>query len=92
MQDDSILLSGGASDCKLYVTDVKKQVPVKSYPGHQGHIYSIFAWDSGMFASACQDGVTRLWDIRQSECIHAITSRSSSKKRIFRENFLISIK
>jgi WD40 repeat protein len=36
MQDDSILLSGGAGDCKIYVTDIKKQVPIKSYGGHQG--------------------------------------------------------
>lgn len=81
MQDDSILLSGGAGDCKLYVTDVKKQVPIKSYTGHQGHIYSIFAWGSSTFASACQDGTTRLWDVRQSECIHAIAPRSSSENR-----------
>jgi hypothetical protein len=38
MQDDSILLSGGAGDCKLYVTDVKKQIPIKSYTGHQGKL------------------------------------------------------
>jgi hypothetical protein len=36
MQDDSVLLSGGAGDCKIYVTDVKKQAPIKSYGGHQG--------------------------------------------------------
>lgn len=36
MQDDSILLSGGAGDCKLYVSDLKKQMPMKSYAGHQG--------------------------------------------------------
>ncbi len=36
MQDDSILLSGGAGDCKIYVTDVKKQMPIKSFSGHQG--------------------------------------------------------
>jgi hypothetical protein len=36
MKDDSILLSGGAGDCKVYVTDIKKQTPIKSYAGHQG--------------------------------------------------------
>ena len=36
LKDDSILLSGGAGDCKVYVTDVKKQTPIKSYSGHQG--------------------------------------------------------
>jgi hypothetical protein len=36
LKDDSILLSGGAGDCKVYVTDVKKQTTIKSYSGHQG--------------------------------------------------------
>ena len=36
LTDDSILLSGGAGDCKIYVTDVKKQTPIKSFNGHQG--------------------------------------------------------
>ena len=36
LKDDSILLSGGAGDCKIYMTDVKKQTPIKSYSGHQG--------------------------------------------------------
>ena len=36
LKDDSILLSGGAGDCKIYVTDIKKQIPIKTYSGHQG--------------------------------------------------------
>ena len=36
LKDDSILLSGGAGDCKIYVTDVKRQIPIRSYSGHQG--------------------------------------------------------
>jgi hypothetical protein len=36
LKDDSILLSGGAGDCKVYVTDIKKKTPIKSYGGHQG--------------------------------------------------------
>jgi hypothetical protein len=36
LKDDSILLSGGAGDCKVYVTDVKKQTTIKSFSGHQG--------------------------------------------------------
>jgi hypothetical protein len=36
LKDDSILLSGGAGDCKVYVTDIKKQTTIKSYSGHQG--------------------------------------------------------
>lgn len=41
MQDDSILLSGGAGDCKIYATDVKKQTVIKSYSGHEGNYKNI---------------------------------------------------
>jgi len=37
MQDEGILLSGGAGDCAIYMTDVKKQTVVKNFPGHQGN-------------------------------------------------------
>ncbi|CAF1114822.1 unnamed protein product [Adineta steineri] len=75
VKDDSVLLSGGAGDCKVYVTDVKKQTPIKSFSGHQGHIYSLFTWDAYNFVSASQDGTSRLWDIRQPECINVIAPR-----------------
>jgi WD40 repeat protein len=78
LKDDSILLSGGAGDCKVYVTDVKKQTTIKSYSGHQGHIYSLFAWDACSFVSGSQDGTSRLWDIRQPECVNVIASRPSN--------------
>ncbi|CAF0942016.1 unnamed protein product [Rotaria sordida] len=78
LKDDSILLSGGAGDCKVYVTDIKKQIPIKSYIGHQGHIYSLFAWDACNFVSASQDGTSRVWDIRQPDCINVIAPRPSN--------------
>ncbi|CAF3551445.1 unnamed protein product [Rotaria sordida] len=78
LKDDSILLSGGAGDCKVYVTDVKKQTPIKSYSGHQGHIYSLFAWDACSFVSGSQDGTSRLWDIRQPNCVNVIAPRPSN--------------
>jgi len=78
LKDDSILLSGGAGDCKVYVTDVKKQTPIKSFAGHQGHIYSLFAWDACSFVSASQDGTSRLWDIRQPDCVNVVAARPSN--------------
>ncbi|CAF2060965.1 unnamed protein product [Rotaria magnacalcarata] len=77
-KDDSILLSGGAGDCKVYVTDTKKKTPIKSYSGHQGHIYSIYTWDACNFVSASQDGTSRIWDIRQPECVNVIAARPSN--------------
>ncbi|CAF0819321.1 unnamed protein product [Adineta ricciae] len=78
LTDDSILLSGGAGDCKVYVTDVRKQTPIKSFNGHQGHIYSLYTWDACSFVSASQDGTSRIWDIRQPDCVHVIAPRSSN--------------
>ena len=88
LKDDSILLSGGAGDCKIYVTDVKKQTSIKSFTGHQGHIFSLYTWDTCNFVSGSQDGTVRLWDIRQPDSITVIPARSSSiqsqqKKRSF---------
>ncbi|CAF0755787.1 unnamed protein product [Didymodactylos carnosus] len=78
LRDDSILLSGGAGDCKVYVTDVMKQTPIRNYAGHQGHIYSLFAWDACSFVSGSQDGTSRIWDIRQNECVNVIAPRASN--------------
>ncbi|UJR37530.1 hypothetical protein I4U23_030232 [Adineta vaga] len=78
LKDDSILLSAGAGDCKTYVTDVKRQTIIKSYSDHQGHIYSLFAWDACSFVSGSQDGTSRLWDIRQPECVAVIPPRPSN--------------
>lgn len=36
--DDSMLLSGGAGDCKIYLTDVQKKTPISSFNGHQGKV------------------------------------------------------
>ena len=78
-KDDSMLLSGGAGDCQVYLTDVNKQQTVKSFAGHQGHIYSLFTWDNYSFVSASQDGTCRLWDIRQADSLHLVPARPSSK-------------
>ncbi|CAF3653659.1 unnamed protein product [Rotaria socialis] len=78
LKDDSILLSGGAGDCKVYVTDVRKQTTIKSFSGHQGHIYSLFPWDACSFVSGSQDGTSRLWDIRQPNCVNVIAPRPSN--------------
>ncbi len=90
LKDDSILISGGAGDCKIYVTDIKKQTPIKSYGGHQGHIYSLFAWDACSFVTGSQDGTTRIWDIRQSDCVNVIPARPSSINR--NKNFVFYLK
>ncbi|CAF4658672.1 unnamed protein product [Rotaria magnacalcarata] len=43
-----------------------------------GHIYSIYTWDACNFVSASQDGTSRIWDIRQPECVNVIAARPSN--------------
>ena len=46
MQDtsnhSSLLISGGAGDCKLYVTDCETGTPIRIQTGHSGELGSTF--------------------------------------------------
>jgi WD40 repeat protein len=45
MGDAQTLVSGGAGDCKLYVTDCPSGgQTVAALPGHAGHILSLCTW------------------------------------------------
>lgn len=40
----SLLISGGAGDCKIYVTDCATATPFQALSGHTGHILSLYTW------------------------------------------------
>ena len=46
MGDSQTLVSGGAGDCKIYVTDCPSGQPVASLPGHGGHVLALSTWAS----------------------------------------------
>ena len=46
MGDSQTLASGGAGDCKIYVTDSPSGQPVASLPGHGGHVLALSTWAS----------------------------------------------
>ena len=46
MGDSQTLVSGGAGDCKIYVTDCPSGQPVASLPGHGGHVLGLSTWAS----------------------------------------------
>lgn len=48
------------------------------YQFYSGHIYSLYTWDACCFVSGSQDGTSRLWDIRQPDCVNVIAARPSS--------------
>ncbi|GFR78804.1 WD repeat-containing protein 47 [Elysia marginata] len=76
MQDvtnhSSLLISGGAGDCKIYVTDCQSGAPIRAMAGHTGHIYSLHTWGGCMFASGSQDKTARFWDLRASTPITVV--------------------
>ncbi|BFZ05824.1 hypothetical protein BsWGS_08863 [Bradybaena similaris] len=82
MQDvtsrSSILISGGAGDCKIYVTDCESGAPIRAMAGHTGHIYSLHTWGGCMFVSGSQDKTARFWDLRASAPITVVPSPSGS--------------
>jgi WD repeat-containing protein 47 len=52
----SLLISGGAGDCKIYVTDCETSTPFQALSGHGGHILSLYNWGGVMFVSGSQVG------------------------------------
>ena len=40
----SLLLSAGAGDCKIYVTDCQTGTPIRVLSGHTGHVYGLHTW------------------------------------------------
>lgn len=47
----SLLISGGAGDCKIYVTDCATSTPFQALSGHGGHILTLYNWGGAMFVS-----------------------------------------
>ncbi|XP_055686942.1 uncharacterized protein LOC129792166 isoform X4 [Lutzomyia longipalpis] len=69
----SLLISGGAGDCKIYVTDCGSSTPFQAYSGHGGHVLSLFNWGGAMFVSGSQDKTVRFWDLRSRGCVNIVT-------------------
>lgn len=82
MQDtinrSSLLISGGAGDCKIYVTDCETGMPVRAMAGHSGHVYALHSWGGCMFVSGSADKTARFWDLRASTAITVVPSSTAS--------------
>lgn len=74
-EDNNILVSGGAGDCKINVLDCQTQQTLRSYSGHSGHIYTLYSWSGtkNVFVSGSQDKSCRFWDLRAPEAIQIVT-------------------
>lgn len=71
------LISAGAGDCSIYLTDCQQGQPVHAMAGHTGHVLSLYTWSGHMLASGSQDNTVRLWDVRTPRCIQIIGSPGS---------------
>ncbi|XP_050301766.1 WD repeat-containing protein 47 isoform X2 [Anthonomus grandis grandis] len=69
----SLLISGGAGDCKIYVTDCATGTPFQALSGHTGHILSLYTWGGAMFVSGSHDKTVRFWDLRTRGCVNMVT-------------------
>ncbi|XP_044270806.1 WD repeat-containing protein 47 isoform X5 [Tribolium madens] len=69
----SLLISGGAGDCKIYVTDCATGTPFQALSGHTGHILSLYTWGGAMFVSGSHDKTIRFWDLRTRGCVNMVT-------------------
>jgi len=76
----SLLLSGGAGDCKVYVTDCQTFTPFQALTGHSGHILSLHSWGGGpIFVSGSQDQTVRFWDLRTRGCVNLVQLAGEGK-------------
>ena len=72
------LVSAGAGDCKIYVTDTATGQTMQSLAGHSGHVLSLAAWPGPMFVSGSQDKTVRFWDMRTRGCVNLVQYSSGA--------------
>ncbi|KAH7728337.1 Protein NMTN-1 a [Aphelenchoides avenae] len=69
----NILVSGGAGNCHICLTDCETGQTFKSYVGHTGPVLGLYSWAVGTsFVSCSQDKTIRFWDIRASNAVNVI--------------------
>ncbi|XP_046865734.1 WD repeat-containing protein 47 isoform X2 [Drosophila willistoni] len=67
-----LLVSGGAGNCKIYITDCVTGTPFQAFSGHSGHILSLYSWTNAMFVSGSQDKTIRFWDLRVNVAVNTL--------------------
>ncbi|CAD5208803.1 unnamed protein product [Bursaphelenchus xylophilus] len=68
-----ILVSGGAGNCNICLTDCETGRTFKNLGGHTAPILGLYSWTNGTsFTSCSQDKTIRFWDLRASSATNVI--------------------
>lgn len=76
------LLSAGAGDFAIHLTDCNTMKPVQVFKGHESTIMSLTSCDGSpdLFVSGSLDGTIRLWDVRIKATIAMVTAGGRQKQ------------
>lgn len=71
---NSLLLSAGGGDNKIYVTDCDTITPYQSFAGHTQMVMALNHIGGAQFVSASQDKTIRFWDLRTRQCTSIVSA------------------
>ena len=73
-----LIITAGAGDCRIHVTDCATANIVQSLSGHTGHVLSLCQVagsggnPSSVFVSGSGDKTVRFWDLRARGCVNVV--------------------
>ncbi|EDO43418.1 predicted protein [Nematostella vectensis] len=73
----AVLVSGGAGNGNIQISDCTTGNTIGQLKGHSSHIMSVYAAKDDIIASGSNDNTVRLWDLRSQRCIDAIATGDS---------------